>query len=1730
MRIFNEGRGSFPGRAGGRQAGMALLMVLLALSFLLALTLPFLISVTAEGAAARRRLSLAKAKAVSASLRDSLLRRASASDPTLDAVPDEELGPLVDTVEENALFQPGAAEEADLLARTGEVPGGETWDAQSRICAEGAGPLVYADVLEWSAMITEPVDSEAAEIPVDSTEGFDDTGYLWILGELVRYGSKNAHAFLQCTRAVGYDQSAGITGRWGPARKYRVGTPVLDVRAWLLATGPVTRSGRRAWRPWRRFEEMKEIAAEGFGPLPPDKLARLKTFMVLRSSRRFSPAWVNPQALLQAVAQEGRRPVLFVPSSRYFNTGSLIRIDGAGGKVEYGVVLGSGRAGGGRVQVLSSSGTLVLEEGLLQDWQEYEGVVRVLAPVPVNLNTAPEEVLAVLFTRLRNRRHLQSLRRAGGAAAMQGAARDWISPSEARELARILVSLRRPGGGYTGPGDGTGPFTGPKDLVDRVFRKLLGQGGLLSLDPLLMAALYKNALNSLDRGVTFGTLPFCFWSAPVVGYRAGVSILSPAGGEWARWERRGLAFVRPEGLPLQAVWTTQADFDEALRISRGARGWITFPNNTSFFDGRNDPPSRFLAHTWPYMAVRSAMDRTFDAAAYYPSTKAESSRARPEPARLQYPGRSRSLVRFFDKEPDPEGRDVGKRPFLWDIFGGGKGRNRSAGTGSLAGPFHASFWFKPSRGGNMTLMDIGGGKPGMDRVHLFLNGSELVLEVLDRAGLDPEPGVYGPRRTAGAIRMPLSEYPIRPGEWTHFMVQVLGNSPDRMTLFVDGVPRGRHDYMTRLVSHIPPFDHQSVKDRYIQIQVEDARGFPSQGVLRIGSELFEYTSLKGNTFSCERVDSTGGRDARHSAWEWGPQASRKGPGSSKLPVPAPEHQPGETVVLYGYSVPLQDYAAVPPVELRLPSEIGPWRIARMITRKDEISVGRRSLGRGIREDYRGDLELGPPEAGAAKGKSSDKTFMGGFQKEGGYALLVQRMLVVQGPPGGGGGGGGQGQTETKVIGGVVVVHYSSVRGNKLTGVRFGGFLPDLKAGSLDLGSRRLVRGAPGLPTFFDGKMRAFVAEWATKQMEARPSNWAYVIPVSLKLSGQVALLPNPADTGCSEYVQILPARVQADTEWVRYDAILRDTLIRDRPAAVKRLLSRLGSLNVTLAQTTSWPPPFLRDPNFKDIKSGRNDEIGHVDPKILPIDYWCGRAFRFRGPPETGTSTHPQTPDALVLPVFRLRDRWGPTAAFYGRPGRKDRVALVEGTETAAVVGASAGPLVEWHTINWTTRIYGYDKDDPAVPSPGRPSILAAFMEGVRGVFSQGGSRGRASRSRRAGKSNSNPYDIRRLTRIVKFPSGEMPWKFTSKLQFGMPQCADGWPADGLIDMVTAGIPAGTSNNLGGLLMLAFPTAQTGAGRITLHARIVFPGTMAGLSGRLGGVLFRSGGLLQVGEEILAYREVTGNGEVQLAANGRGLLGTKATAHGMWETVTPLTRPGATVLSMDVDAGSPLLPVARADRLPLDRGLVLVDKELVHYVYSRRSLSLEMPPRRAGRDRSSGNGAGADERFRPGDGIFRGRFGTVPAAHPAGTAVIEFPFRYWDTYAERADAPEMHHLDLHLESPRAVFETVTWEEETPLALVDLQLLARVDARAPWWEKPSPSKGLFLFDAPTRKNEARRIGMQGNVLDLRFFTVYKPGAFDPVNFLARAWKTAPTLKSVKVVYEAPTLVLEEEGTR
>src|SRR6185369_12241069 len=112
-------------------------------------------------------------------------------------------------------------------------------------------------------------------------------------------------------------------------------------------------------------------------------------------------------------------------------------------------------------------------------------------------------------------------------------------------------------------------------------------------------------------------------------------------------------------------------------------------------------------------------------------------------------------------------------------------------------------------------------------------------------------------------------------------------------------------------------------------------------------------------------------------------------------------------------------------------------------------------------------------------------------------------------------------------------------------------------------------------------------------------------------------------------------------------------------------------------------------------------------------------------------------------------------------------------------------------------------------------------------------------------------------------------------------------------------------------------------------------------------------------------------------------------------------------LASDAGASDSALMVADTADFPQE-GTVIVGSELIHYTRLRQGV-LEMP-------RASTVPGRMDNK---GGGLFRGRFGTTAAGHAAGEPVILFPFRFWDRWAPKADAPELSYFELAIDQPSA---------------------------------------------------------------------------------------------------------------
>ena len=85
---------------------------------------------------------------------------------------------------------------------------------------------------------------------------------------------------------------------------------------------------------------------------------------------------------------------------------------------------------------------------------------------------------------------------------------------------------------------------------------------------------------------------------------------------------------------------------------------------------------------------------------------------------------------------------------------------------------------------------------------------------------------------------------------------------------------------------------------------------------------------------------------------------------------------------------------------------------------------------------------------------------------------------------------------------------------------------------------------------------------------------------------------------------------------------------------------------------------------------------------------------------------------------------------------------------------------------------------------------------------------------------------------------------------------------------------------------------------------------------------------------------------------------------------------------------------------------------------------------------------------------------------------------------------------------------------------------RVDEVGSFADDPEQSPDLLRFTEGDDRDEAWSLFRQGSQLEARFFTVYRAGAFDPVEFLGYGWKTAPLVNAVLVGYEGEGRILEE----
>ena len=402
----------------------------------------------------------------------------------------------------------------------------------------------------------------------------------------------------------------------------------------------------------------------------------------------------------------------------------------------------------------------------------------------------------------------------------------------------------------------------------------------------------------------------------------------------------------------------------------------------------------------------------------------------------------------------------------------------------------------------------------------------------------------------------------------------------------------------------------------------------------------------------------------------------------------------------------------------------------------------------------------------------------------------------------------------------------------------------------------------------------------------------------------------------------------------------------------------------------------------------------------------------YRGTGGTMSSRH--MAKTMVIPVFRIAS---------SRAGRFDTVTIIHSNDSKQK---------EQHTINWA---YG---------------SLVAFQQDI---------------IRR--------YEPGRGTRVIKFPSGELPTT--------VKPCH--WGQD-----IVSDTPSGT------FWIDELRIFQTRFRLNMLLQKAVQPGdTEIELNTSLG--ISYDGGLLKVGDEYIGYTDVTKK-EAQAL---RGFAGTGRGAYAAGTPAYPVFFLPVTSLSKSVKAYSSKIPLKLHGDFPAE-GYVRVDDEIIGYSI-KTSTNLDMPTNREGH------------------GLLRGAFGSTPVAHQAGTLVYYFPTRYWDRFVPGYDGPESAYFEAAKFVPGAYWRNIVWKESNPakryLAVV---VKARIDGEPSWEEVPTNKPGgIFQFSDADKPN---LLNVQGNTLEIRVYFSYRQNAFRTA-----FWKEKALLQSLFVEYRQQTRVWE-----
>ncbi len=581
-----------------------------------------------------------------------------------------------------------------------------------------------------------------------------------------------------------------------------------------------------------------------------------------------------------------------------------------------------------------------------------------------------------------------------------------------------------------------------------------------------------------------------------------------------------------------------------------------------------------------------------------------------------------------------------------------------------------------------------------------------------------------------------------------------------------------------------------------------------------------------------------------------------------------------------------------------------------------------------------------------------------------------------------------------------------------------------------------------------------------------------------------------------------------------------------------------GTSPTTPVDGSAGVPPGLRppaDPAPTDTGSGGSTTTGNI-PYIEDLR----ATFPFRGVSDTrerarrGAPTNPD--DALLLPCFRVLRKHEDTGQPIGgpAPGFNDQVTLSTGVEA---------PRREARRVRWAQAAEVATGQIAVLRRSTSWLCLEKFIEGD------------------TYKVDNDQYlvDYRGKTRLMKFPSGEMPDEHGENVTFGKNEVGGGDVVKAFFDELfiwrhDASLPMAQLTNT--------ETITSKTKELTLRA-IPPTDSLVGIQG-----YDKDVGVIDVDGELIVYRgtHTEGGDKLVLEDCRRGAYGTKARPHASLTTARFVPEMWVSAVDGSVSRESAQIAMRRTTGWPREGTVRIVGEdsvEIVHYTAINTS-GIVMPESLDGDTSTRGRG------------LLRGRFGTDITNHETGDLILWQPSRYWDRYTPRRgadgtafagvhDHPESAYLEFAKTVRNAQWRAVRWEyrpdDKTEEMKSDAKggrsgrgavkrnviVVARFDQGVPWDSKSivdlrgtrgtlpadakdTPKKYLYVFDTAEAANQ---LDFEADTAEFRVYFDYTAGSYLAQDFedgesldqpaFENIWKTTPKLQSFAVEYVNRTQV-------